>query len=62
MEIPSKPFYASSITGIKRFAKRLKRDNGITHHQALDLSAQASGYSDYRHALKTLGKPDEDKK
>ena len=44
----------SSIGGIKRLAKSLKRQRGIPHMQALDTAAQQAGYQNLRHAKNTL--------
>lgn len=40
-KIPAVP---TTLDGIKRSAKRLKRELGLKHAQALDLSAQRSGF------------------
>lgn len=40
---------------IKREAKRLKRAEGIKHHEALDKVAKSHGYDNYRHAQRELG-------
>ncbi len=40
----------STLGGIKRLAKSLKRDYALTHHEALDLAAQRAGYQNLRHA------------
>ena len=44
----------SSLDGIKRYATRLKKANGIPHHEALNIAAQAAFFSNYAHALKHL--------
>lgn len=45
----------STIEGIKQFAKRLKKSDGIQHAVALDQAAQAAGYGNYTHALRAIG-------
>ncbi|WP_175947928.1 hypothetical protein [Burkholderia pyrrocinia] len=40
----------STLDGIKRLAKTIKRDRGISHHQALDEASRAAGYRNLRHA------------
>lgn len=47
-------FIPTTIYGIKRLAKAIKRERGVPHHLALDIAAQKAGYRDYRHALKVL--------
>lgn len=44
----------SSLEGIKRLAKTIKRDQGITHTLALDAAAQAGGFQNLRHAQHRL--------
>lgn len=44
----------STIDGIKRYAKKLKRANGIPHHQALNIAAQAASYANFAHANRCL--------
>lgn len=44
----------STIDGLKRRAKKLKREHGIPHHQALDAVAVAGGYQNYAHALRSI--------
>lgn len=46
----------STLEGIKRTAKRIKKAEGITHTQALEKAAKLAGYQNYRHALNTLNK------
>lgn len=43
-----------TLDGLKRSAKLLKRDLGVTHSRALDIVAQRMGYESYTHARKTL--------
>jgi len=45
----------SSIEGIKQFAKRLKKSDGIPHAVALEQAAKAAGYGSYKHARRSLG-------
>ncbi|WP_177331248.1 hypothetical protein [Pseudomonas sp. NBRC 111125] len=40
-----------TLKGLKRLATRIKRERGITHSQALELSAQRMGYPCYKTAL-----------
>jgi hypothetical protein len=42
--------FPSSLDGIKRLAKSIKREAGIPHHEALDTAAQRSGFQNFRHA------------
>lgn len=44
----------STIDGIKRLAKTIKRERNIPHHQALDLAARAAGFENIRHAQDRL--------
>lgn len=44
----------SSLEGIKRLAKSIKRERGITHTQALDAAAQGGGFQNLRHAQNCL--------
>ncbi len=41
-------------SGFKRLANRLKKQDGITHLQALDKAASIAGYSNFRHAKNQL--------
>lgn len=41
----------SSAKRIKRYAKKIKKEMGIPHHLALDLSSIESGYSNYKNLL-----------
>lgn len=47
----------STLDGIKRLAKSIKRDRVIPHHEALELAAQAAGFQNLRHAKNTLVNP-----
>lgn len=40
----------STMDGIKRLAKTLKRELNLTHHQALDEAARRAGFENIRHA------------
>jgi hypothetical protein len=45
-----KPTLFTTLEGLKRRAKRLKKETGCTHGQALDLIAQQGGYQNYSDA------------
>lgn len=45
----------TTIQGIKSLAKRLKKDRGITHSEALNAAAVQAGFGNYRHAQNELG-------
>lgn len=45
----------STIDGLKRRAKTLKKQSGMKHTQALDATAKAGGYESFKHARKVLG-------
>jgi hypothetical protein len=45
----------STLDGIKSLAKKIKRDLGIPHHEALDLSAHEAGFQNFRHAQQLGG-------
>lgn len=47
--------HPTTLSGIKRLAKAIRRDLSITHTQALDQAAQAAGYPNLRHAQRALG-------
>ncbi|MCU6453057.1 DUF5623 domain-containing protein [Sphingomonas sp. A2-49] len=53
--MPEKTIRPSTIDGIKSLAKSLKRDKGIKHNEALDLAAQAAGYSNFTNANREIG-------
>ena len=40
----------STIGGIKRHAKQLKKANEVPHHEALDLAARNASYENFAHA------------
>ncbi len=44
----------STVDGIKRLSKAIKRAQAIPHHEALDLAAQRAGYQNLRHAQRQL--------
>lgn len=54
----SKIVNPSTMEGIKRLAKSLKREKNISHTEALDQAAQAAGFQDFRHAQTTLSQAD----
>lgn len=45
----------STVAGIKRLAKKLKKEHGIQHSEALDRAAGIAGYADFKHAKRVLG-------
>lgn len=45
----------STLGGIKQFAKYTKRDEGLSHTDALNKAARASGFENYAHARRALG-------
>jgi hypothetical protein len=47
----SKP---STLDGIKRLAKNIKRERNVPHHLALDIAAGEAGYQNIRHAQEQL--------
>lgn len=44
----------STLDGVKRLAKTIKREQVVPHHEALELAAKRAGYQNYRHALSQL--------
>lgn len=44
----------TSMDGIKRLAKSLKKHYGILHHVALNRAAVQAGYQNYQHARNQL--------
>lgn len=46
---------ALTLEGIKRRAKKMKREIPITHTQALERIAREEGYENYWEAVKALG-------
>lgn len=47
----------STLEGIKRLAKSIKRERGIKHQQALDEAAKRGGFENFRHAGNVLTNP-----
>ena len=47
-------FHPSTIGGIKRLAKQLKKAKGVPHNKALNLAATIAGFENYTHAHKKL--------
>lgn len=46
--------HPSSLTGIKRLAKQLKKADGLPHHEALDKASQIASFENYAHARASL--------
>ncbi|WNO10375.1 DUF5623 domain-containing protein [Teredinibacter sp. KSP-S5-2] len=44
----------STIGGIKRLAKQVKKANGVPHHEALDIAARSASFENFKHARKSL--------
>ncbi|KJK14260.1 hypothetical protein UB46_38950 [Burkholderiaceae bacterium 16] len=44
----------STLDGIKRLAKSIKRERGSDHIPALDVAARESGYQNFKHASTSL--------
>lgn len=44
----------STIGGIKRHAKQLKKANSISHHEALDIAARSASFENFAHARNLL--------
>lgn len=44
----------TTLVGVKRLAKQLKKTNGIKHSDALDLAAKSADCVNFRHAQRTL--------
>lgn len=51
-----RPIKPSTLDGIKRYTKTLKKSLTLTHARALDEAAMAGGYKNFRHAQNVLGK------
>lgn len=47
--------HPTTVDGIKRLAKQIKKANNGPHHEALDAAAKQAGFDNYRHALNKLG-------
>lgn len=45
-----------TVEYLKRVAKRMKKETGITHAEALDKAAQAAGFKNYTLAKRALDK------
>ncbi|WP_421782051.1 DUF5623 domain-containing protein [Kiloniella litopenaei] len=50
----NKSIQPSSLNGVKRLAKQIKRNNSLPHHKALDIAAQAASFENFKHAKKHL--------
>jgi hypothetical protein len=48
----SKSIHPSTMTGIKRLAKKIKATQGLSHSASLDNASVAAGYQNFRHAQK----------
>lgn len=48
----------STLKGIKKLAKKIKRRDGIKHTDALEDAARAAGYTNYQAAFNELGGDD----
>ena len=44
----------STLSGIKSLAKRIKAEQVIPHHKALNVAAQRAGYQNFNHARNTI--------
>lgn len=55
--MPSINARPSTLDGIKRLAKTIKRERGIPHHLALDEASRAAGYQNLRHAQNQTAHP-----
>lgn len=49
-----------TLKGLKRLAVKIKRRDGITHTQALEVAAQKMGYTSYIQARKALDQPEDE--
>ena len=52
--MPSITAVPSTIDGIKRLAKTIKRERNVPHYDALDLASRAAGFENIRHAQRQL--------
>lgn len=50
----NKNIQPSTIGGIKRHAKQLKKVNGVPHHEALDIAARNASFENFVHARNQL--------
>jgi hypothetical protein len=55
--MPSINAQPSTLDGIKRLAKTIKRERGIPHHLALEEASRAAGYQNLRHAQNQIAGP-----
>ncbi|WP_262273969.1 DUF5623 domain-containing protein [Pseudomonas aeruginosa] len=46
----------STIDGIKRLAKAIKRESGLAHHAALEEAARKAGFQNFLHATRAITK------
>lgn len=51
MSVSVKP---TTLVGIKRYAKQIKKSDGLSHQAALDRAAQAADFQNFRHAQRKL--------
>jgi hypothetical protein len=51
MSVSVKP---TTLVGIKRYAKQIKKADGLSHQAALDRAAQAADFQNFRHAQRKL--------
>ncbi|MDH4874416.1 hypothetical protein [Pseudomonas sp. BN515] len=52
--LPYDQIHPTTLVGIKRLAKTIKKAKGILHAQALDEAAKQAGYQNFRHAQRAL--------
>lgn len=50
----NKSIQPSTIGGIKRHAKQIKKANGVPHHEALDIAARNASFENFAHARNRL--------
>lgn len=55
--MPSINARPSTLDGIKRLAKTIRRERGLPHHQALEEASRAAGYQNLRHAQSQIAHP-----
>tara|TARA_R110000822_G_scaffold31736_9_gene91652 strand:+ start:70 stop:405 length:336 start_codon:yes stop_codon:yes gene_type:complete len=46
--------HPSTLNGIKRHAKQLKKANGVPYHEALNIAARSASYENFAHASNNL--------
>lgn len=51
---PAEKPLPSTLEGLKKLAKRIKREDGHKHHEALEIAARRMGFTCYTHARKEL--------